>query len=308
MHNSLIFWIGFNAFVLLMLALDLGVFHREDEPLSLRQALRWSLVWLALAAGFAALIYFTEGFERTAQFVTGYVIEQSLSVDNLFVFLLLFQSFRVPDHLRYRVLFWGVAGALIMRGLFIAVGVTLLNRFEWIVFFFGAILLFTAIRMLWRRGKHDDPSKSRLLTWLRPRLNITDDFSDGDFFIRRNGTLWATPLFLVLVLVEAGDVLFAVDSVPAVLAVSRNPFIVYTSNVFAILGLRSLYFVLADALQRFRYAPQAVAVILAFVGAKIVASPWYDVPTLWSLAIILLVLLVAIVASWHQRADTPKTA
>ncbi|MEO8725961.1 MAG: TerC family protein, partial [Acidobacteriaceae bacterium] len=278
MHESLTFWIVFNGFVALMLALDLGVFHRKDHAMSFREAIAWTSFWMALAAGFAILVFFLEGRRSAIDFVTGYVIEQSLSVDNLFVFLTLFGYFHVPKRYQYKVLFWGILGALLMRGLFIFVGVGLVDRFEWIMLLFGAFLLFTAVRMLFRdREKQGSPEANPLVRFARKHMRVTEDFGNGQFFLRKDGLRYATPLFLVLLLIEASDLLFAVDSIPAVLSITTDAFIVYTSNVFAILGLRALYFALAGVMERFRFVDQGVATILAFVGAKMVSSRWLQI-------------------------------
>jgi tellurite resistance protein TerC len=303
MHESLILWIAFNAFVLLMLVLDLGVFHRNNEKMSFRSALGWTVFWVSLAAAFAVTLYFVEGQQRTLEFITGYIVEESLSVDNLFVFLTLFQFFRVPEQYQYKVLFWGIIGALVMRGIFIAVGVGLIQRFEWIIFVFGGFLIYTGLKMAFRKEHAGDPAKNPILRFARKHLRVTDEFDHGSFFVRRNRVRYATPLFLVLLLIEATDLLFAVDSIPAVLAVTRDAFIVYTSNVFAILGLRALFFTLAGVMERFYYVDQSVAAILVFVGGKMVASHWYDVPTPTSLVVIALILAISILASLiHQPA------
>jgi tellurite resistance protein TerC len=302
MHESLTFWIAFNAFVLLMLVLDLGVFHRNDRAMSFKEASAWSAFWIALAAAFAVLIYFVEGSQRTVEFVTGYLVEESLSVDNLFVFLTLFSFFRVPEEYQYKVLFWGIVGALVARGLFIAVGVTLIERFSWIVLVFGAFLIYTAIKMLLHRGaEHADPGSNFIVRFARKHLRVSDEYDGNRFFVRKNGVRYATPLFLVLLVIEATDVLFAADSIPAVLAITKDAFIVYTSNVFAILGLRALYFALAGLMQMFHYLDEGVAVILLFVGGKMIAEHWYDIPTWISLVVIIVILGIAVVASVLHR-------
>src|SRR5947209_287535 len=307
MHESIWFWVAFNGFVLLMLVLDLGVFHRGSKAMGFRDALAWCAFWMGLAAAVAVLVFFVEGRQRALEFTTGYLVEESLSVDNLFVFLTLFSYFRIPEKYQYQVLFWGIIGALVMRGAFIAVGVELLERFDWLIFVFGAFLIYTAARMLFKGEKKDSPEKNPIVKFARKHLRFTEECEGDKFFVRRDGVRYATPLFLVLVLIEASDVLFAVDSIPAVLAISRDAFIVYTSNVFAILGLRALFFALQGVMQRFRYAGQAIAAILLFVGAKMVASHWYDVPTEWSLLVIAGVLGTAVLASWAM-GKPPKDA
>jgi tellurite resistance protein TerC len=286
--GSPIHWLGFIAFVLVMLALDLGVFHRHPHVVRVKEALTWSLVWVGLAACFGVLVYFAFGQERALEFAAGYVIEKALSVDNLFVFVVLFGAFQVPQRSQHRVLFWGVLGALVMRAGFIAAGSVLLLRFHWLIYLFGAFLLFTAIKLAREKGGAEeksplDSASYKALTRFLP----TSKEPDGErFFTRKNRRLLATPLFVVLLLVELTDVIFAVDSIPAVFAVTNDPFIVFTSNVFAILGLRSLYFVLADFVQRFHYLKPALAVVLGFVGLKMLTTGVVHVPTLVSLAVI----------------------
>ncbi len=281
-------WIGFLAFVLVMLALDLGVFHRHPHVVKVKEALTWSLVWVGLAACFGVLVYFAFGQERALEFAAGYVIEKALSVDNLFVFVVLFGAFQVPQRSQHRVLFWGVLGALVMRALFIGAGSALLLRFHWLIYLFGAFLLFTAFKLA--REKPETEAKSPLdgvMYKALTRFLPTSSEPDGErFFTRKNRRLLVTPLFIVLLLVELTDVIFAVDSIPAVFAVTDDPFIVFTSNVFAILGLRSLYFVLADFVQRFHYLKPALAIVLGFVGVKMLATGIVHIPTSVSLGVI----------------------
>jgi tellurite resistance protein TerC len=291
----------FIAFVLGMLALDLGVFHRNVHAVKVKEALTWSLVWIALAACFGGLVFYAFGSERALEFATGYVIEKALSVDNLFVFVVLFGAFRVPQAAQHRVLFWGVLGALVMRALFIAAGSALLARFSWLMYLFGAFLVFTAIK-LWREksGGHaaESPMDSRIYKLFMRFVPTTSEPDGYRFFTRKNGRRLATPLFMVLVLVEVTDLIFAVDSIPAVFAVTRDPFIVFTSNVFAILGLRSLYFVLADFVQRFHYLKPALAIVLGFVGVKmLVVGVGIHVPIWLSLSVICGTLLGAVLLS-----------
>ncbi len=285
-----------------MLVLDLGVFHRKSRDMSLREAFLWSGFWISLAAAFALLLYFTAGAQKTTEFITGYIIEESLSIDNLFVFLTIFTTFNVPRQFQYRVLFYGILGALVMRGIFIAIGVSLIVRFEWIVILFGAFLIYTAIKMFFQtEGGSGDPEKNLLVRFARRHLRVCPDFEGDRFFCTRDGLRHATPLFIVLLLIESSDVIFAADSIPAVLAVSKDAFIVYTSNVFAILGLRALYFALIGALDKFRYLDEGIALILFFTGAKMIASRWYDLPTLLSLGIIAAILALSIAASLLPR-------
>jgi tellurite resistance protein TerC len=291
-------WIGFNIFVLAMLALDLGVFHRKAHSISIREALTWSGVWIALAMTFNAGIYFFSGSEPALQFFTGYLIEKSLSVDNIFVFVLIFAAFSVPAAYQHRVLFWGVLGALIMRGTMITLGAVLLEAFHWIIYLFGAFLIFTGIRMAFLHGESEvHPEHNPLLKLVRRIVPVTEGYERDRFIIRRAGKVLVTPLLLVLLVIETTDLIFALDSIPAIFAVTQDPFLVYTSNIFAILGLRSLYFVFAGALSKFYYLKPGLAVVLSFVGVKMVLADIYPIPTLLSLAVIALVLAVAIAAS-----------
>ena len=292
----LLFWVFFNVFVVAMLALDLGLFHRPGHRIGFGEALLWSGVWIALAAVFAVLVLFWRGHAPALQFVTGYVIELSLSVDNLFVFLIIFRYFKVPDEQQHRVLFWGILGALIMRALFILAGVTLVRRFAWITYLFGAFLIYSGFKLMGQGETQIHPEKNPVLRWFRRAFPVTQDYRGGSFFLRSPG-LYATPLFVVLLVIETTDVLFAVDSIPAVLAITLNAFIVYTSNVFAILGLRSMYFALAGMMELFDYLHYGLSVVLIFIGAKMLAAHYIEIPTAWALAIVLLVLAVSVVAS-----------
>jgi len=290
-------WIAFNLFVIVMLAIDLGIFHRKAHTVSLKEALTWSGVWISLALIFNVGLYVLRGPDPALQFFTGWLIEKSLSVDNIFVFVLLFSFFSVPSAYQHRVLFWGILGALIMRGILIAVGAVLLEQFHWILYVFGAFLIFTGIRMGLQKETNVDPEKNPLLTLARRIIPVTRDYEQDRFIVRRAGMLMATPLLLVLLVVESTDLVFAVDSIPAVFAVTRDPFIVYTSNVFAILGLRSLYFVFANVIDKFTYLKLGLSVILTYVGVKMLLADIFPIPTFLSLAIIALVLAAAIVAS-----------
>jgi tellurite resistance protein TerC len=314
MHSigSPIHWIGFLVFVLLMLALDLGVFHRHAHVVKVKEALSWSLVWVALAACFGGLVYYAFGSERALEFAAGYVIEKALSVDNLFVFVVLFGAFKVPAVSQHRVLFWGVLGALVMRAGFIAAGSVLLERFHWLIYLFGAFLLFTAFKLARENAKGDEATESPLdgrAYALIKRVVPTSSQMDGErFFTKQNGRRLATPLFVVLVLVELTDLIFAVDSIPAVFAVTTDPFIVFTSNVFAILGLRSLYFVLADFVHRFHYLKAALALVLGFVGVKMLLMGVYKIPILLSLGVIIAVLTGAILLSMRREKRLARAA
>ena len=290
-------WIGFNLFILTMLALDLGIFHRKVHTVSIKEALLWSLMWIVLAMIFNVGLYFFSGVETALQFFAGYLIEKSLSVDNIFIFVLLFTSFQVPAAYQHRVLFWGVLGALVLRGILIALGSVLLAMFHWIFYLFGAFLIVTGLRMAFHRTAEVHPEQNPLMRFFRRIIPITNDYVGGRFIVQQAGRVLLTPLFLVLVIVETTDLIFALDSIPAVFAVTLDPFIVYTSNAFAILGLRSLYFVFANAMGKFYYLKLGLAVILTFVGMKMILSDIYHIPTGLALAVIALVLAAAIIAS-----------
>ncbi|MFY9269614.1 MAG: TerC family protein [Candidatus Manganitrophaceae bacterium] len=303
-------WILFNLFVLAMLALDLGVFHRKAHVVQLREALTWSGVWIVLALLFNLIIYSWHGPEAALQFLAGYLIEKSLSVDNLFVFLLLFSYFSVPTLYQHKVLFWGILGALLMRAAFIAAGVTLIEKFHWTIYLFGAFLIITGIKMALQKDKEIHPEKNPLLRLFRKWVPVTDQYEESRFFVVKEGRRWATPLFVVLLMVETTDLIFAVDSIPAILAVTRDPFIVYSSNVFAILGLRSLYFALAGIMQLFHYLHYGLSAILIFVGGKMLVSGVYKVPIGAALGVIAGILLLSVAASilLPKSAETPDPA
>src|SRR5713101_3210299 len=279
-----------------MLVLDLVVFHRRGRVVRSREALSWSAMWIALAAAFAGLIFFWQGRQVALEFVTGYVLELSLSVDNLFIFLVIFRYFSVPEQHQRSVLFWGIIGALLMRGIFILAGVGLIERFHWVLYLFGALLIYSGIRLGFSGEHQVDPVKNPAVRALRRLMPVTDDFQGGRFIVRGwkgNPGLHATPLLVVLAVIETTDLLFAVDSIPAVLAVTLNAFIVYTSNVFAILGLRSLYFAVSGLMKFFHYLHYGLSVVLIFVGAKMLASHYYQIPTAWALGVVAGVLLVS---------------
>jgi tellurite resistance protein TerC len=292
----LYFWIFFNLFVLLMLTLDLGVFHRRPRKVKFKEALAWSLMWVALAGAFAVLVLFWHGRTEALEFVTGYVIELSLSVDNLFVFLLIFRYFQVPPIRQHGVLFWGIIGALVLRAVFILLGVGLIRRFDWVIYIFGALLIYSGVKLLTQGETEIHPERNPILRLFRSWMPVTEDFVGGKFFVRRPG-LYATPLFVVLLMIETSDVLFAVDSIPAILAITLNAFIVYTSNVFAILGLRSMYFALAGLMEIFSYLHYGLSVILIFIGMKMLVSHYYTLPTWIALVIVGAVLAVSVIAS-----------
>jgi tellurite resistance protein TerC len=291
------FWIGFVGFVLAMLALDLGVFQRRVHEVRPREAAIWTGVWVGLALVFAGGLWRFYGAEPSLTFLTGYVIEESLSMDNIFVIVLIFDFFMVPKAYQHRVLFYGILGALVMRGLFIALGTALLARFEWIIFLFGAMLVVTGVRMAFKHDESFDADQNPIVKVVRRIFPLSKDFHGKHFFTVENGRKMATPLLLVLVLVEFTDLIFAIDSIPAIFGVTRDPFIVYTSNIFAVLGLRSLYFLLASVIERFHLLKYGLAVILTFVGLKMIAEHWIHIPILLSLGVIVGVLLLSIAAS-----------
>ena len=305
----LYFWILFNLFALGMLVLDLRVFHRAGHVVRPREALGWSGLWLVLAAVFAGILYFWQGYQPALEFVTGYVLELSLSVDNLFVFLVIFRYFAVPDEQQHGVLFWGIIGALILRGIFILAGVGLIHRFHWVLYIFGALLIRSGIKLFFTSDHQIDPKKNPVVKALRRWMPVTDSYQGGKFLVRGwrgNLGLYATPLLIVLVIIETTDVLFAVDSIPAVLAITLNAFVVYTSNVFAILGLRSLYFAVAELIKIFRFLHYGLAAVLIFVGLKMLTSRYYLVPTHITLGVVASVLLVSVVASVAFPAKSPE--
>lgn len=279
-----------------MLALDLWVLHRPSPIMKFREALGWSVTWIALAAGFAVLVYFWHGRVASLEFVTSYVIELSLSVDNLFVFLLIFRYFRVPPGYQHEVLVWGILGALVMRGVFIFAGVSLIRQFHWVSYAFGAFLVYGGARLLRHESMEVHPEKNPVLRVFRRWMPVTEEYEGSRFFVRR-GTLYATPLFIVVLVVETTDLLFAVDSIPAVLAITLNAFIVYTSNVFAILGLRSMYFALAGVMEMFEYLHYGLSLILIFVGGKMLVAHYYRISTGITLAVVAGVLLISGLAS-----------
>ena len=279
-----------------MLILDLGVFHRKAHAVKFREAMSWSIAWIALAAAFAVLVFFWHGRVSALEFVTGYVIELSLSVDNLFVFLLIFRYFKVEGANQHKVLFWGIIGALVMRAVFILLGVSLISRFHWIIYAFGGLLVYSGIKLVRSEDSDIQPEKNPVLRLFRRMMPVTDHYVGGKFFVRRAG-LYATPLFVVLLVIETTDILFAVDSVPAVLAITLNAFIVYTSNVFAILGLRSMYFALAGMMDLFHFLHYGLSAVLVFIGAKMLVSHYYTIPTSMALGVVGVVLSVSVLAS-----------
>lgn len=297
MAENIWFWVVFNIFVLGLLALDLGVFHRKDHAVGMKEAAIWTVVWISLALLFNLGIYIYAGSEPALQFLTGYLIEKSLSVDNIFVFVMLFSYFNVPVIYQHRVLFWGILGALIMRGILIGVGAFLIAQFHWVIYIFGAFLVFTGIRMAMQKEENVEVESNGVVKLLRRVMPITQGYHGHDFFVRNAGRIFATPLFVVLLVVETTDLIFALDSIPAIFAVTTDPFLVYTSNVFAILGLRSLYFLLAEVVTKFRFLKLGLSAILVFVGIKMLIVDIYHIPILVSLGVIATTLAISIVAS-----------
>jgi tellurite resistance protein TerC len=302
-ENPALLWGLFNAFIVLMLALDLVVFHRRAHTIQFKEAIGWTIFWVGLAAIFAVGVFYFRGPQAGTEFVAGYLIEESLSVDNLFVFLLLFRYFRVPGELQHGVLFWGIIGALVMRLGFILAGVALLDRFHWLIYVFAAVLIFSGIRLWTEKDKEIDPEKNPLTRLARKLFPVTKDFRGKSFFVREGGKLVATPLFIVLISLETTDLIFAVDSIPAVLAITRDPFIVYSSNAFAVLGLRSLYFALSGVMDLFHHLHYGLSAILVFVGIKMLISSYWKIPTGWSLGVVAGLLIASIIASiiWPEK-------
>jgi TerC family integral membrane protein len=307
--GTLLLWVGFNLFVLVALALDLGVFHRKAHKIKFREAAVWSVVWIAMAMAFGYFVWHWYGAQRGLEYFTGYVIEKALSVDNLFVFLVIFRAFQVDEQVQHRVLAWGILGALVMRGIMIAAGAVLIARFHWILPAFGIFLVYTGLHMIWKRGKQVHYERNPIFRFASTHLRVAREYHGGSFFVRQNGQRFATPLLLVLLVIEITDVTFAVDSIPAIFGITRDPFIVFTSNVFAILGLRALYFLLSDFLHYLRYLGYGLALVLMFIGVKMVAEPWLHISVRVSLAVVGGILLLATLLSlWAgPRKDAGTT-
>ncbi len=304
-------WVAFNLFVLLALALDLGVFHRKAHKIQIREAAIWSAVWIGLAVGFGYFVWHWHGSDRGLEYFTGYIIEKALSVDNLFVFLVIFRAYHVPEEVQHRVLAWGILGALAMRGIMIAVGAEMIARFHWVLPAFGVFLFYTGVQMLRKRDKEVHFEKNPVFRFASTHLPVTNEYRGAHFFLREEGRFLVTPLLLVLLIVEITDVTFAVDSIPAIFGITRDSFIVYTSNVFAILGLRALYFLLADVLMYFRFLGIGLALVLIFIGAKMVAEPWLHVsiiPSLIAVGGILGVAMVASLLAGAAKTDRPQSS
>lgn len=296
-------WAGFSVFVFAMLALDLGVFHRKSHEIKFREALIWSFVWVALSLLINLVIWRMFGPQKGLEFLTGYLIEKALSVDNIFVFIVIFSTFAVPKNYQHRVLFWGIFGALILRAIFIFIGAAMIQRFHWIMYVFGALLVWTAIKLMLERDEEMHPEQNPIYRWVRKFIPSVPEYHGQKFFVKIDGKRFVTPLFLVLMAVEISDLIFAVDSIPAIFAVTTDPFIVYTSNVCAILGLRAMYFVLAGVMDKFAYLRIGLALILAFVGVKMLIVDFYKIPIIASLLIIAGILAVSIIASILRPAE-----
>ncbi len=297
MDTPIIFWILFNAFVLLMLALDLGVFHRKTHEISLREALTWTFIWVFLALVFNAIIFYWRGRQQALEFFTGYLVEKALSIDNIFVFIMIFTYFQIPSKYQHKVLFWGILGALLMRVIFIFAGVALIEKFHFTIYLFGALLIYTGYKMFYHNNAKIEPDKNPLIRFFKKFMPVTTHLHEDNFFVKLEGKQFATPLFLVLLLIETTDLIFAVDSIPAILAITQDQFIVYTSNVFAILGLRSLYFALAGVVHRFWLLSYGLAVVLVFVGIKMLLIDLYKIPIEWSLIFIATIITGSIILS-----------
>lgn len=291
-------WIGFIAFVLAMLIIDLGIFHRKSHSVKMKEALIWCVIWISLAMAFFVGVWVYEGHSKGLEFLTGYLIELSLSLDNLFVFLLIFSYFRVSPTLQHKVLYWGILGALIMRAVMIAGGVALISKFHWIIYVFGAFLVFTGIKMLTSRDTEVHPEKNPVIKLAKKLFPVTPQYHQDHFFVKIDAKRFATPMFLVLLMIETTDLVFAVDSIPAILAITRDTFIVYTSNVFAILGLRSFYFALAGMFYKFRFLKVGLSIVLSYVGVKMLIADWYKIPTPVSLGVIVLMIGGSILISF----------
>jgi tellurite resistance protein TerC len=312
MEIGISFWIGFVVFVLLMLVLDLFVFHKKDQAIKVKEALLWSVFWIGLAVVFNIGVYFLLGKVKALEFLTGYLIEESLSVDNLFVFIMIFGFFKIEPRYQHKVLFWGIIGAIIMRAVFIFAGVALIERFAWVMYIFGAFLLYTGVKMVFEKENDDyNPNKNFFIRGFKKIFPVTDDMSKHQFFIRQNKILYATPFFIALLVIEISDLIFAVDSIPAVLSVSKDPFIVYTSNIFAILGLRSLYFALSGIMEYFHYLKYALSGILTFIGLKMCVNEFtsefgysFHISNFTSLGVIVSFLTISILLSIIMKKQT----
>lgn len=300
-ETSLLTWIAFIIFILIVLALDLGVFHKKSHSVGFKESIAWSMVWIALAMVFAGVLFFWRGQEEMMLYLTGYVIEKSLSVDNLFVFLLIFSFFRIPNEYQHKILFYGIIGALIMRAFFIWAGIAILEKFHWVIYLFGALLIVSGIKMLLPEKGDVDLEDQWLIKFSKKILPTTHDFYGDKFFVKLNGKWWVTPLFITLIFVEFSDLVFAVDSIPAIIGITNDPFLVFTSNVFAILGLRSLYFALKGFADLFHYLKYGLSIILMFIGVKLLISGFFHMPVSVTMGVIFGILLISVVLSLLTR-------
>ncbi len=307
MTERILPWVLFNIFVILMLALDLGVFHRKDHVIKIKEAILWSIVWTVLAVLFGLVVYFYRGYDAALEYLAGYLIERTLSTDNLFVFLLVFSYFGVPPVYEYKILFWGILGALIMRAIFIAAGVALIQQFHWVIYLFGAFLILTGVKMVLEKDKEIHPEKNPVLRLFRRLMPVTASYEEGSFFVKKSGRYQATPLFIVLLVVETTDIVFAVDSIPAVFSVTLDPFIAYTSNVFAILGLRALYFALAGMMRLCQSLHYGLSMVLVFLGGKMILGAVYKIPIGIALGIIAGILATSVISCMvNSRKDSSE--
>jgi tellurite resistance protein TerC len=295
--NQIVLWAVFATAVLFMLFLDLFVFNRKAHEIKIKEALIWSVVWISVSLIFNLAVYLEAGPEKALNFFTGYLIEKTLSMDNIFVFLLIFNYFKVPGKYQHKILFWGILGALVIRGIFIVAGITLIERFHWMIYVFGVFLVFTGIKMAFKKDEEIDPSKNPVFKLCRKFMPLTEDYHEGHFFVKKDKRLWMTPLFMTLLIVETTDVVFAVDSIPAILAITTDPFIVYSSNIFAILGLRAMYFALAAMVDLFHYLQHGLSLILVFIGVKMLLGSIYKIPVGMTLGIVALILAISVIAS-----------
>jgi tellurite resistance protein TerC len=305
MDTPIIFWILFNGFVMMMLALDLGVFHRKTHEVSVKEAISWTIVWIMIAMVFNVIIYFWRGQEQALEFFTGYLVEKALSVDNIFVFIMIFSYFQIPAKYQHKILFWGILGALVMRAIFIFAGIALIEKFHFTIYIFGALLIYTGYKMFFHNNAKIEPEKNPVIKMFRKIMPVSSGLHGSNFFVKQNGKKYATPLFLVLILIETSDIIFAVDSIPAILAITQDQFIVYTSNVFAIMGLRSLYFALAGVIHRFWLLSYGLAFVLIFVGIKMLIVDLYKVPIEWSLIGIAAIISTSILLSMKISPKSP---
>jgi tellurite resistance protein TerC len=305
--GTILTWTVFNLFVVAMLALDLGVFHKGNKTITVRESLIWSAIWIVVALLFNLGMYLVGSEQKALEFLTVYIVERSLSVDNIFVFIVIFKYFKIEGEYQYKVLFWGILGALVARAIFIVVGVSLIANFHWLMYIFGAMLIYIGIKLMCEEEKEIHPEKNPIVNIFKKIFPFTNEHGNGKFFLLKDGKYYATALFLVLIVVETTDIIFALDSIPAALAISKDSFVIYSANVFAILGLRALYFALAGCLQMFRYLSYGVAAILMFVGAKMLLADLYDIPVTIALAVIALVLAIAIAASLYEQHRAKKS-